>query len=109
MAKRPDLASFTTGGKKPDPTPKPDAPAKGKAATPRQRDTAANGAPIQRLGDAAAGEPGKVISTTIRLPEDAWKQAKILAVNTGQPLTRIFQLALDDYFERHGLDRLATR
>lgn len=106
---RASLDQFTTGGRK--------AP---EAATAAPQDTKRAGkgratpakpakAPkvAQRLGE---GEPSAdTIATTIRLPRDAWQQAKILAIQSNLPLTRVLCLALDDYFEGHGLPRLATR
>lgn len=103
MAKRPNLSAFTTGGAVQDAQPVKT----NKPATVKPKPKAKNGRTTQTL--AKGSDDVAVISTTIRLPEDAWKQAKILAVETGLPLTRIFQLALDDYFEANDLPRLATR
>lgn len=62
---------------------------------------------IQRIADGDPNTPTR--STTIRLPIDAHKQAKLMAVDAGLPLTRIYQLALDDFFEKHGRLRLAAK
>lgn len=57
----------------------------------------------------ADGGPCRVVATTIRLPEDAWEQAKLMAFANKVPVNRIYTLALDDFFEKHARRRLATK
>lgn len=98
MAKRSKLTDFTTGGNKPRPsaTAKAEKPAAVKLAKP------------QKLADNAE-TPDRIVSTTIRLPEDAWKQVKRAAFDLGIPTNRIYTMALDDWCEAQGLPRLATK
>lgn len=108
MPPRKSLASFTTGPDKtkaPDPAPLPKGvrPKPTAKAKPLSADTV-----VQKLAP-DTGEAEKVVSTTIRLPESAWEQAKIMAFGARIPVNRIYTMALDDYFEKHGMPRKATK
>lgn len=51
----------------------------------------------------------KIISTTIRLNEAAWKQVKHASFDLGIPTNSVYTMALDDWFEKNGMPRIAQK
>lgn len=107
MPPRKALSAFTTGPDKTKPV-EPEALPKGVRPNPKKAKPLPADAVKQVLAP-DTGEAEKVVSTTIRLPESAWEQAKIMAFANRIPVNRIYTMALDDYFEKHGKPRNATK
>ena len=113
MPPRKSLSSFTTNAKpkapKAEPLPKG---VRRKTEAEVAKAKAAKAKPSAGIRQELApdtGEAEKVMSTTIRLPVSAWEQAKIMAFAARVPVNRIYTMALDDYFEKHGKPRNATK
>lgn len=109
MPPRKSLSAFTTGADK-TATPAEPAPLpKGVRPNPKAKAKALPKEVVKQQLAPESDKEEKVVSTTIRLPEGAWEQAKIMAFTSRIPVNRIYTMALDDYFEKHGKPRKATK
>jgi hypothetical protein len=64
--------------------------------------------PDDPAGEAVAPEPEtKQRIMAIRLPQDAWKQVKIAAVERGTTAHALMIEALNDWFTKHGKPPIA--